>query len=107
MKFFKNSWERDPHWQLSNWRALNREKSVHHTAVLALRLLKAEVDQAALTALNGVGAGPGGDDRDPKHMAGEIRWRIKSFGLGADAVAIAALLQAAENDEFRAITSSE
>ena len=34
-------------------------------------------------------------------MAGEIRWRIKSFGLGADVIAISALLGIAETDEYR------
>jgi hypothetical protein len=76
----------------TNWRALNPEKAKHHTAVLALRRMKAEVGQAALTDLIQVQANVGENPYDVAHMTGQIRWRIKSFGLGADVRAVTALV---------------
>jgi hypothetical protein len=103
MKFFKPAFEKDPRWQLSNWRALNAKKAAHYTTVKAVHKMRDEVGQAALAALINVQPGPGGQPYDVAHMAGEIAWRIKSFGLGNDVMAITALLSIAENDEYRAI----
>jgi hypothetical protein len=63
--------------------------------------MKAEVGKAALAELIKVQPGPGGDPFNVDHMAGEIRWRIKSFGLGNDVMAITALLGIAQTDAYR------
>jgi hypothetical protein len=68
--------------------------------------MRDEVGKAALAELIKVQPGPGGDAFNIDHMAGEIRWRIKSFDLGADVMAITALLSIAENDEYR-VTAKE
>jgi hypothetical protein len=87
----------------TNWRALNPEKAKHHTAVLALRRMKAEVGEAALAELIQVQPAVGEDPFNVDHMAGQIVWRIKSFGLGTDVTSISALLSIAETPEFQAI----
>jgi DNA-binding helix-hairpin-helix protein with protein kinase domain len=103
MKLFRPAFEKDPRWQLSNWRALNPERSRHYVAVAALKKMWDEVGKAALAELIKLQPGPGGDAFNIDHMAGEIRWRIKSFNLGAEVKAVTALLSIAENDEYRAI----
>jgi hypothetical protein len=105
MRLFKPAYKRDPRWILSNYRGLNPQKSAHYVAVKALHKMRDEVGQAALRALINVQRGPDGDPNNIAHMAGEIAWRIKSFGLGADVMAITALLSIAENDDYRSIAA--
>jgi hypothetical protein len=101
MKLFKPAFERDPHWQLNQWRSKNEARAKHYVAVAVLKKMRDEVGKAALVELIRVQPGVGGDPFSIDHMAGEIRWRIKSFGLGNDVMAITALLGIAENDDFR------
>jgi hypothetical protein len=102
MKLFgRPAFEKDPRWQLANWRSLNPERSSHYVAVEALKKMRDEVGKAALAELIKVQPGPGGDAFNIDHMAGEIRWRIKSFNLGADVMAITALLGIVETDDYR------
>ena len=103
MKLFKPAFEKDPRWQLSNWRALNQKKAAHYVSVKALHKMRDEVGAAALTQLIAVQPGPGGDNSSISHMAGEISHRIRAFGLGNDVMAVTALLSIAENDEYRQI----
>jgi hypothetical protein len=105
VRLFKPAYEREPRWILANWRSLNPQKAAHYVAVKALHKMRDEVGQAALAALINVQPGPGGDSNNIAQLAGEIAWRIKSFGLGADVTSVTALLSIAENDEYRAIAA--
>jgi hypothetical protein len=69
--------------------------------VAALKKMRDEVGKTALVELIQVPHGPGQDPFNIDDMAGQIRWRIKSFGLGTDIPAIDALIQTAENAEYR------
>jgi hypothetical protein len=103
MKLFKPAWEKDVRWQLSNWRALNPEKSRHYVSVQALRKMQAEIGREAVKRLTAIPPGPGQDPHNVDAMCGEIIDNVRRFDLGKDLAAIGELIRLAENDEYRAI----
>jgi hypothetical protein len=101
MKLFKPAYERDPRWQLSNWRALHQDRSRHYVAVQALREMRDRIGEEAVAQLKAILPGPARDAYNVDHMCGEIIDRIRRFDLGKDLAAIGELIRLSENAEYR------